>query len=333
MTYTLAIETSCDDTSIAIIKDKTTILANIVSSQQSTHQVYGGVVPEVASRLHAETIHSLIELSLKEAQTTLDQLSQIAVTIGPGLEGCLLVGISVAKSLSYALDIPLIPVNHIHGHIYAFSQYQPCLTYPALALIVSGGHTDLILMEKEGSFQCCGKTRDDAAGEVFDKVARSLSLGYPGGPIIEKTAKTGNPTRFQLPIAMKDSPFEFSFSGLKTATLECIKSIDNPHTELANICASFQQTVTDTLILKTLAACEHYHIKDLIIGGGVASNQSLMAAFQQRISNTTINLIHIQPKLCTDNAAMIGLAATHLGNIYQLNKEDILVKPSFSYEH
>tara|TARA_B100000131_G_scaffold59479_2_gene54945 strand:- start:1547 stop:2548 length:1002 start_codon:yes stop_codon:yes gene_type:complete len=333
MTYTLAIETSCDDTSIAIIKDKTTIISNLVSSQQKTHQQYGGVVPEVASRLHAETIHYLMDLSLKEAKISLNDLSQVAVTIGPGLEGSLLVGISVAKSLSYALDIPLIPVNHIHGHIYAFSNYQPHLHYPALALIVSGGHTDLILMEKEGSFKCCGKTRDDAVGEVFDKIARSLSLGYPGGPIIEKMAKDGNPSAFKLPIAMKDSPFEFSFSGLKTATLDCIKSLDNPQDHLADICASFQQTVIDTLILKTLAACEHFNIQDLIIGGGVASNQTLLTAFKDRITDTSLNLIHIQPNLCTDNAAMIGLAATHLGNIDQIPTEDILVQSTFSYEH
>ena len=333
MTYTLAIETSCDDTSVALIKDKTTILSNLVSSQQKTHEIYGGVVPEVASRLHAETIHSLLELSLKEAQLSLNQLSHIAVTIGPGLEGCLLVGISVAKSLSYALDIPLIPVNHIHGHIYAFTQYQESLQYPALALIVSGGHTDLILMENEGSFTCCGKTRDDAAGEVFDKVSRCLSLGYPGGPIIEKTAKKGNSESFKLPIAMKDSPFEFSFSGLKTATLDCIKSLDNPHNHIADICASFQKTVIDTLLLKTLAACDYYNIQDLIIGGGVASNQSLINAFKNRIHDTSLNLIHIKPDLCTDNAAMIGLAATHLGNIYQLNKDELLVQSTFSYEH
>ncbi|RAP26354.1 tRNA (adenosine(37)-N6)-threonylcarbamoyltransferase complex transferase subunit TsaD [Candidatus Marinamargulisbacteria bacterium SCGC AG-333-B06] len=333
MTYTLAIETSCDDTSIAVIENKTNILSNRVSSQEKTHKRYGGVVPEVASRLHAETIHSLLDLSLKEASISLHQLSQIAVTIGPGLEGCLLVGISVAKSLSYALDIPLIPVHHIHGHIYAFTQYKPTLSYPALALIVSGGHTDLIVMEKEGSFMCCGKTRDDAAGEVFDKVARRLSLGYPGGPLIEQHAKTGNDLAFKLPIAMKHSPFEFSFSGLKTATLDCIQSLDNPQEQLADICASFQKTVNDTLVLKTLAACQHYTIQDLVIGGGVASNQTLMNVFKSRISAMSLNLIHIQPNLCTDNAAMIGLAATHLGNIYQLRKDDILVQSTFSYEH
>ncbi len=333
MTYTLAIETSCDDTSIAIIKDKRTILSNIVSSQQKTHEHYGGVVPEVASRLHAETIHSLLELSLKEAGISLTQLSQIAVTVGPGLEGCLLVGISVAKSLSYALDIPIIPVNHIHGHIYAFTQYQQALTYPALALIVSGGHTDLILMEKEFSFKCCGRTRDDAAGEVFDKVSRHLSLGYPGGPIIEKIAKQGNMDAFKLPIAMKHSPFEFSFSGLKTATIDCIKSLDNPGDHVADICASFQKTVNETLILKTLTACDHYKINDLIIGGGVASNQTLISAFKNRIKSTNINLIHIKPQLCTDNAAMIGLAATHLGNLYQYKRSDIFVNSTFSYEH
>jgi len=330
--YTLAIETSCDDTSIAIIKDKTIILSNLVSSQQKTHEIYGGVVPEVASRLHAEIIHNLITKCLKEASVALKQINQIAVTAGPGLEGALLVGLSVAKSLSYALNIPLIPVNHIHGHIYAFTQYKPTLSYPALALIVSGGHTDLILMKKEGSFSNCGKTRDDAAGEVFDKIARCLCLGYPGGPVIEKTASLGNPKAFKLPIALKHSPFEFSFSGLKTATLDCIKSLENPLDHTADICASFQQTVNDTLILKTLAACKHYKINDLIVGGGVASNRTLMNAFREALKETAINLIHIEPKLCTDNAAMIGLAATHLGNIYAINRDELRVTSTFSYE-
>lgn len=331
MTYTLAIETSCDETSIAIIKDKTIIKSNLISSQIKTHQQFGGVVPEVASRLHCEVIHYLIEKALLEAKITLQDLDQIAVTMGPGLEGCLLVGISVAKSLATVLNIPLIPVNHIHGHIYAFCQYQPQLTYPCIALVISGGHTDLILLKSEGKFEKLGKTRDDAAGEAFDKVARYLNLGYPGGPVIEKSASSGNSKRFKLPIAMKKTPYEFSFSGLKTATIDCVSKLEHPETCIEDICASFQQTVIDTIIFKSIEACQLQNVNTLIVAGGVASNRTLMNQFHESCVKNNINLIKIEPKLCTDNAAMIGLAATHLGNIYNFSNEEIIAKPNLSY--
>ena len=331
MTYTLAIETSCDETSIAIIQDKTIIKSNLISSQIKTHQQFGGVVPEVASRLHCEVIHSLIDKALLEANISLSDLNQIAVTMGPGLEGCLLVGISVAKSLAAVLDIPLIPVNHIHGHIYAFCQYQKTLSYPCISLVISGGHTDLILMKKEGHFEKLGKTRDDAAGEAFDKVARYLNLGYPGGPVIEKRASLGDPKRFKLPIAMKQTPYEFSFSGLKTATIDCVSKLDNPQDCINDICASFQQTVIDTIILKSIQACELKHVNTIIVAGGVASNKTLMTQFSQACDKKGIHLIKIEPKLCTDNAAMIGLAATHLGNLYTDSNDQIIAKPSLTY--
>ncbi len=331
MTYTLAIETSCDETSIAIIKDKTFIKSNLISSQIKTHQQYGGVVPEVASRLHCEVIHTLIDQSLTEATISLRDINQIAVTMGPGLEGCLLVGVSVAKTLATFLNIPLIPVNHIHGHIYAFSQYQQTLAYPTIALVISGRHTDLILMKEEGHFEKLGKTRDDAAGEAFDKIARYLNLGYPGGPIIEKLAAQGNPTRFKLPIAMKQTPYEFSFSGLKTATIECIDKLDSPDAHIYDICASFQHTVIQTIIFKSIQACKLQHVDNIIVAGGVASNRTLMKEFNQECKNQSITSITIEPKLCTDNAAMIALAATHLGNIYNLSGAEISAKPNLSY--
>ena len=330
MSITLAIETSCDETAVAVIKDKREILSNCVASQIKHHAKYGGVVPEIASRLHTESIHMLLEKALSEANITFKDLTQVAVTTGPGLEGCLLVGIAVAKSLAYGLSIPLIPVNHIHGHIFAYTQAKASLDYPALALIVSGGHTDLILMKSPTSFERCGKTRDDAAGEAFDKVARYLSLGYPGGPVIEKRASQGNPKAFKLPIAMKHSPFEFSFSGLKTATIDVINSLKDPENHIDDLCASFQHTVIDTLILKTLNACQHYAIKDLIVGGGVAANQTFMKAMSHACETHKISLIPIAKQLCTDNAAMIGLAATHLGSLY--DDDDIIrAKPQLSY--
>jgi len=212
---TLAFETSCDETSVAIVDHSGTILSLKTASQIKTHTRYGGVVPEVASRLHAETIHDCLSQAFLEANTSIEHIDQLAVTIGPGLEGCLLVGISVAKTLAYTHQIPLIPVNHILGHIFAATHGNRTLSYPSMALVVSGGHTDLILMKEQGRFQCCGKTRDDAAGEAFDKVARYLGLGYPGGPIIEKMAHNGNPTAFKFPIPMKHVPFAVSYTHLR----------------------------------------------------------------------------------------------------------------------
>ena len=331
MTFTLAIETSCDETSIAIIKGKNTILATLISSQINVHRKYGGVVPEVASRLHAEVIHDLINNALSQAQLKLKDLTAIAVTIGPGLEGCLLVGITVAKTLAAVLDIPLIPVNHIHGHIFAYTQYEQTLDFPTMALIISGGHTDLIMLPKPYCFEKVGKTRDDAAGEAFDKVARQLGLGYPGGPIIEKLAATGNPKAFKLPLAMKHIPFEFSFSGLKTAMMDCIASLDNIEEHVHDLCASFQATVIETICYKTIEACHLKAVKQLIVAGGVAANQTLIKALKERCNSNNIHCITIEPKLCTDNAAMIGLAATHLGNIYKLSATEISAKPQFSY--
>ncbi len=331
MSLMLAIETSCDETAAAILNDSNEILSNSLFSQINTHKKYGGVVPEVASRLHAEHIHNVIDDALLKANVSLQDLSKIAVTIGPGLEGCLLVGISVAKALSYTLDIPLIPVNHIHGHVFSSLTEVKTISSPTIALIVSGGHTDLIQINSENRFKCLGKTRDDAVGEVFDKVARFLNLGYPGGPIIEKTAKRGNPKTFNLPIAMKNTPYEFSFSGLKTATLDCINSLSNPSDHIADICASFQQAAINTLIHKSIEACKLTDINNLLIAGGVAANRTLISQLQDKCSQENITLISVKPEFCTDNAAMIGLAANTLDNIYKMDRATITVNSQLSY--
>ncbi|RAP28697.1 tRNA (adenosine(37)-N6)-threonylcarbamoyltransferase complex transferase subunit TsaD [Candidatus Marinamargulisbacteria bacterium SCGC AG-343-D04] len=329
MAYILAIESSCDETSAAVLQDST-ILSNIVSSQINVHKHYGGVVPEVASRLHTECIHHVINKACTEASITLQDLSSIAVTMGPGLEGCLLVGISVAKTLSLLLDIPLIPVNHLHGHIFAHKHRRQTLSYPCIALLVSGGHTELIFMSNPSSFEKIGKTRDDAAGEVFDKVARYLGLGYPGGPIIEKHARTGDSTAFSFPIPMKNTPLEFSFSGLKTAVIDCIDSLEHPADHIDDICASFQKAVITTLLFKSLEACELKKASHLIISGGVTANQALQSAFSSECPKNNITLIQTDKALCTDNAAMIGLASVHLDNYYSLSLENIVAKSRLS---
>lgn len=327
MSYLLAIESSCDETSAAIL-DGDTILSNIVSSQIDTHKQFGGVVPEVASRLHAECIHHVIEKACKQANVTFNDLKAIAVTIGPGLEGCLLVGISVAKSLALLLDIPLIPINHLHGHIFAHRNKIKDVNYPCIVAIISGGHTELILMKNSQSFEKIGKTRDDAAGEVFDKVARHLNLGYPGGPIIEKIAVNGDPTRFKFPIPMKQTAYEFSFSGLKTAVIDCVNNLDNINEHIPDICASFQHTVIQTLTFKAIQACQLQSISNLIISGGVCANQALQTNFVNECKKEGIRLVQTEKQLCTDNAAMIGLAANQLRSISNVPIENVRVKAS-----
>ncbi len=318
MKMILAIETSCDDTSVAIIKNGKTILSNVLSSQIKSHQAYGGVVPELASRLHAEKINYLIDKALNDAAVTFQDITACAVTVGPGLEGALLVGVSVAKVIASSLNIPLIPVNHIHGHIYAHLA-DHSLECPFLSLIVSGGHTQLIHVPQHDSFDIIGKTRDDAAGEVFDKVARALGLGYPGGPIIEKTAQTGDATRFKFTIPMKHDGLDFSFSGLKTAVIQLIKSLEQTDEPLpiADICASFQKVVADTLVIKTMRAFETISAQRLIVGGGVIANTYITTALADACKKRGIDYIPIPRQLCTDNAAMIGLAAYCLPTYYQ----------------
>jgi len=305
MTLLLGIETSCDETSISIVKDGRTILSNIIASQIKDHKPFGGVVPELASRKHCEVINRLLDISLKEAQCTLSDLSGIAVTHGPGLEGALLVGTSVAKTLHLLTGLPLIPVNHMHGHIYAHFLSETPPSFPFIALIASGGHTQLILVEEHLSFELLGQTRDDAAGEAFDKIARALDLGYPGGPEIEKRAQEGNPLKFKFPIGLKHSPYEFSFSGLKTSVMQTLKTLEKPY-PISDLCASFQYTVIQTLLKKAYFACQSLSVPTLVLAGGVMANQTLINTFSDYCTNHNITLHAVSPILCTDNAAMIA---------------------------
>jgi N6-L-threonylcarbamoyladenine synthase len=306
MTTLLAIETSCDDSSVAILKD-TQVLCNLVASQTKAHAKYGGVVPELASRMHTEALPFLIQKATQDTQIPLSEIEFCAVTTHPGLEGSLLIGQAAASALAQSLNIPLLKVNHLHGHIYAAFLSDSPPQFPFIACIVSGGHTQLYLAKAHFQFELIGKTRDDAAGECFDKIARALKLGYPGGPLIEKIAQTGNPNAISFPRAMKKRGLEFSFSGLKTAVIQFIET--NPETCLADICASFQAAVIDTLTEKCLAACNQHQCKSLVVCGGVSANQALKRRLQLETTRENIRL-HVPPiSLCTDNAAMIGGAA------------------------
>lgn len=305
----LAIESSCDDTSVAVVDDGRHIRSNLISSQLKIHQPHGGVVPELASRRHAEVIHVLIQKAITEAETHVDDIDAIAVTYGPGLEGALLVGITAAKALAHTLQKPLIGVNHLHGHIYAHYLTDSPPEFPFIALIASGGHTQLVLVESHSSLKLLGQTRDDAAGEAFDKVARVLGLPYPGGPHVEKEAEAGNINAFTFPIAMKHDGLEFSFSGLKTSVIQTVKKLDSETLPVADICACFQDTVIRTLWHKTKKACDEYGVTQVALCGGVMANQTLQTVFKEEAAAASINIFNVPKVLCTDNAAMIGAAA------------------------
>ncbi len=307
-TITLAIETSCDETACAILENGRTILANEVYTQIEIHQAFGGVVPEVASRNHLEKISEIIDKALSDAEMRFGDIDHIAVTYGPGLVGALLVGLSTAKALSYALDIPLIPVNHIEGHIAANYIAHKTLEPPFVCLIVSGGHTHLVEVQDYTKFNVIGRTRDDAAGEAFDKVARTLGLGYPGGPLIDRLAKEGNPLAIPFPKGMMDQDnLDFSFSGLKSAVLNYLNSakMKNETVVVEDVCASFQHAVVETLKGKTEMALKRTGSKKLVLAGGVAANSSLRKALTDIEG---IEFYYPPLDLCTDNAAMIGCA-------------------------
>ena len=305
----LAIESSCDETAAAVVVNGRDMRSNVISSQIALHTLYGGVVPEIASRKHIEKINQVIAQALSDADMTLQDMDAIGVTYGPGLVGALLVGVAEAKAISYAANIPLVGVHHIEGHISANYIENPDLKPPFLCLVVSGGHTHLVKVTDYGTYEILGRTRDDAAGEAFDKVARAIGLGYPGGPKIEKVSHEGDPKAISFPRAkIADGVYDFSFSGLKSAVLNYLNGcrMKNLPINQADVAASFQQSVTDVLVDHAMHAVKQYDYKTFAIAGGVASNSALRKAFAERCKAEGIRFCHPSPILCTDNAAMIG---------------------------
>lgn len=307
----LAIESSCDETAAAVVKNGRSVLSNIISSQIALHTLYGGVVPEIASRKHMEQINQVIEQALEQAEITLEDITAVAVTYGPGLVGALLVGVAEAKAIAYAAKKPLVGVHHIEGHISANYIDNSDLEPPFICLVVSGGHTHLVKVEDYGKYTILGKTRDDAAGEAYDKVARAVGLGYPGGPKIDKLAKEGNKNAILFPRAqVEGAPYDFSFSGLKSSVLNYINGCEMKHEELnrADLVASFQNAVVESLVTRTVAVAREYKIDKIAIAGGVASNSALREAMVEACDVNHFRFYKPSPVLCTDNAAMIGAA-------------------------
>ena len=308
----LAIESSCDETAASVVRNGREVLSNVISSQIDLHKIYGGVVPEIASRKHIERINQVITEALEEANTTLDDIDAIGVTYGPGLVGALLVGVAEAKAIAYATKKPLVGVHHIEGHVSANYIENKELEPPFLCLIVSGGHTHIVRVKEYGEYEIIGRTRDDAAGEAFDKVARAIGLGYPGGPKIDKLAKEGDASAIKFPKAHIDgAPFDFSFSGLKSAVLNYINSCEMKQIEFnkEDLAASFQKAVTDVLVSNTIAAAKELKVDQIAIAGGVASNSALRSAMSEACQKAHMRLYYPSPIFCTDNAAMIGAAA------------------------
>ena len=308
----LAIESSCDETAAAVVEDGRCVKSNIISSQIELHKLYGGVVPEIASRKHVEKVNFVVREALKEAGETLDSIDAIAVTYGPGLVGALLVGVAEAKALAFAKKKPLVGVHHIEGHICANYIEHPDLEPPFLCLVVSGGHTHLVDVKDYGKYEIIGCTRDDAAGEAFDKVARAIGLGYPGGPKIEALAKEGDKNAIAFPRAkVNDSKMDFSFSGLKSSVLNYLNKCEMKGEEVnrADIAASFQKAVVDVLVEHTMQAAKDFHMDKVAIAGGVASNKHLREAMEKACKENGFRFYRPSPIFCTDNGAMIGVAA------------------------
>ena len=308
----LAIESSCDETAASVVKNGREVLSNVIYSQIALHTEYGGVVPEIASRKHIEKINQVIEQALEDAGMQLSDLTAIAVTYGPGLVGALLVGVSEAKAISFATGLPLVGVHHIEGHISANYIENKDLEPPFLCLVVSGGHSHLVVVKDYGEYEIIGRTRDDAAGEAFDKVARAIGLGYPGGPKIDRVAKEGNPNAIHFPRAkVGDAEYDFSFSGLKSAVLNYLNSCQMKGEEICvpDVAASFQKAVVDVLVEHSMDAVRRYGYSRFAIAGGVASNSALRAAFEEACKARKVELYYPSPVYCTDNAAMIGAAA------------------------
>ena len=311
-TLILAIESSCDETAASVVRNGRDVMSNVISSQIVLHTLYGGVVPEIASRKHIEKINQVIEQALNDADAELEDIDAIGVTYGPGLVGALLVGVAEAKAIAYATKKPLVGVHHIEGHISANYIENKTLEPPFICLVVSGGHTHLVVVNDYGEYEVIGRTRDDAAGEAFDKVARAIGLGSPGGPKIDKLAKEGNPHAIEFPRAsVEGAPFDFSFSGLKSAVLNHINMCQMKDIKIvpADISASFQNAVVDSLTGRAINACHQYGYNKLAIAGGVASNSAIRDAFTDICAREGIEFYHPSPIFCTDNAAMIGVAA------------------------
>ena len=320
-TYILAIESSCDETSASIIKNGCDEIATVVLSQMDTHANYGGVVPEIASRMHIENITLVLEEALTKAKLSMDDIDAIAVTYGPGLIGSLLIGLMAAKTLAFTYDKPLVPVHHLAGHIYANNLVRP-LKFPLIALLVSGGHTDLFYMNEDYSFKRIGGTLDDAVGEAYDKVARVIDVPYPGGPLVDKLAKEGQDT-YSLPIPLDDDSYNFSFSGIKSAVINLVYKEKQKGNKIVkeNMACSFQNRCVSILTKKTMRALKEYNCDNLIVAGGVAANSALRKSLTKECEKENIHIIIPEIKYCTDNAAMIGAAgyyAYKLGHIADL---------------
>ncbi|MFE8703974.1 tRNA (adenosine(37)-N6)-threonylcarbamoyltransferase complex transferase subunit TsaD [Cytobacillus sp. FJAT-54145] len=312
--FILGIETSCDETAVAIIKNGREIIANVVASQIESHKRFGGVVPEIASRHHVEQMTIVLEEAMEQAKLNFTDIDAIAVTEGPGLVGALLIGVNAAKAIAFAKNIPLIGVHHIAGHIYA-NRIITEMEFPLLALVVSGGHTELVYMKEHGHFEVIGETRDDAAGEAYDKVARVLNLPYPGGPHIDRLAQEGKPT-IDLPRAwLEEGSYDFSFSGLKSAVINTVHNAEQRGEKIApeELAASFQQSVIDVLVTKTIQATKEFDVKQVVLAGGVAANKGLRATLEEKFEQIEGVTLTIPPLyLCTDNAAMIAAAGSVL---------------------
>ncbi|WP_289001939.1 tRNA (adenosine(37)-N6)-threonylcarbamoyltransferase complex transferase subunit TsaD [uncultured Megasphaera sp.] len=331
--YTLALETSCDETSAAVIEDGRHILSNIISTQVPIHRKFGGVVPEIASRQHIEYVMPVIKEALDEAKVSLQAIDHIGVTYGPGLVGALLVGVAAAKALSFALDKPLVGVNHMEGHIFANFLSNPGLEPPFLTLVVSGGHTQLVKINGYNSFELLGQTRDDAAGEAFDKIARVMGYPYPGGPQIDALAKEGNADAIVFPKALHEKHnFEFSFSGLKSAVLNYLHTQEQRHEtyDPKDVAASFQKTVVETLVEKTMDAAQCTGMKKIALAGGVAANSGLSAAMAAACAKRGYSLYKPSKILCTDNGAMIGCRAYYMAQAGIFADLTLNAKPALS---
>lgn len=337
----LAIETSCDDTSASVVENGNEVLSNIISSQIPIHAKYNGVVPELASRQHIKNVNVVVEEALKKADIYFDNfaadIDYVSCSYGPGLAGSLLVGVMTAKTLSYIYKKPLIAINHIEGHIFSAAIENKDLKPPFLAVVISGGHTELVIIKDYGKYKFLGGTRDDACGEAFDKAAKILGLSYPGGPIIDKLSKNGNPETVNFTRPLLKGTWDFSFSGIKTAVLNYSKKVDIKNQQTVNdICASFQQAVAETIVTKSLVAAKQYGLKSIALGGGVSCNSLIRNMFKEQGKKNKIGIFLPSPVFCTDNAAMVAHVAYHKAlkkNFSYPNKNVVSIKPSLELEN